>query len=468
MRDILNLIENILNEAPTLAANELNKDVNRFNTFIQFIKTGQPFYTIAGKEVIIDPREANRFLQLKKTNDFRGTIQAQGQDGIKYPISGFIKTKEFGGHGAKPGSKEVGKESAGFKPKQIGIVDQNIPAASLLKVIVNNPKLQASDSGQAVITAAKQIAAGKPAALPPEVMADKNIVSAIRDYAGEYLGVLALINNQTDFPNRDAFLQWLGGDLKSLMLRFPSDETNPLADSYAEITNPTTAHQINISSKGKGGGAAPALSKLKVPDHLPKKRKYANALKFIDISKNSATSVQPFEAMNFLNQLAPNLVPAKFKPFLPFSEAVVRAANDSRIKGTALPKLKSMWSDINFKKPATDGGKLMYAIKNGVVEMINKGAIPEMQAVILEILDYNFIQQYSDLQKNAFVFKTQWPAKLNGSITMSHKSSAVEPTSGGFSFKLGPAEVTTEQVAQPVEPAAPKNNVAKYGRTFQR
>lgn len=467
MRDILNIFENLLNEAPTLAANELNKDINRFNTFIQFIKTGQPFYTKAGQEVILDPKEAARFVKLKKDNDFKGSIQARGKDGANYPISGFIKTKEFGGHGAKPGSQEVGKESAGYKPRQIGITDQNIPAAGLLKVIANNPNLKATAGGQAVIAVAKQIAAGKPATLPPEIAADKNLAPAIRDYAGEYLGVLALINNQTDFPNRDAFLKWLGGDLQSLMLRFPSKETNPLADSYAEITNPTTAHQINISSKGKGGGAAPALSQLKIPDHLGRKRKYANALKFIDISKNRPTAVQPFEAMNFLHQLAPNLVPEKFRPFVPFSDAVMQAANQSRLSGTPLPKLKSMWSDIKFKKPATDGGKLMYAIKNGVVEMINAGAIPEMQAVILEILDYNFIQQYSDLQKNQFVFRTQWPAKLDGTVTMSHKSSAVEPTSGGFSFKLGPATLTTEAATEPVL-TKPKDNIAKYGRPFQR
>ena len=69
-----------------------------------------------------------------------------------------------------------------------------------------------------------------------------------------------------------------------------------------------------------------------------------------------------------------------------------------------------------------------------------------MQAVILEILDYNFVQQYSDLNKNVLVFHTQWPAKLDGHVEMSHKSSAKGPSDGGFSFKLGPKEVTTEEL----------------------
>jgi hypothetical protein len=33
-------------------------------------------------------------------------------------------------------------------------------------------------------------------------------------------------------------------------------------------------------------------------------------------------------------------------------------------------------------------------------------------------------------------FATQWPAKLEGKITLESKSGATDPTKGGFSFKL--------------------------------
>ena len=452
MRDILNLIENLLGEASTLAAGELNKDLNRFNKFIQYIQSGTPFQTIDGKEIIVDPAEADRFLELKQANKFSGTLKAKGTDNMMYPLSAFAKTADFGGHAAKAGAgeKDMGKEAVLVKPTQIKITDQNIPASALGSAIINNPVLQSTPYGQAVIECAKQIMAGQPATIPQESLSTASIGTAIRDYATEYLGVLALVYNQTDFPSRDAFLKWLGGSIDSIILNFPSKGNNPLADSYARLENPATNHEINISSKGKGGGAAPAISKLQIPDQLYKKRQYKNALAFIDICKTSPVVFQPFDAMDLINQLSPNHVPKKFRKFLPFTDKIKTEAVASLKNNTPLPKYKSLWADINFKKDAPDGGKLIYALKNGVVESINSGAIPQMQAVILEILDYNFIQQYSDLKKNTLVFHTQWPAKLDGHVVMSHKSSAVEPSSGGFSFKLGPKEVTTEETAAPV------------------
>jgi hypothetical protein len=49
----------------------------------------------------------------------------------------------------------------------------------------------------------------------------------------------------------------------------------------------------------------------------------------------------------------------------------------------------------------------------------------------------NFIQQYADYKGGEITFETQWPAKLNGKISVENKSSAGDPTAGGFSFKLG-------------------------------
>jgi hypothetical protein len=50
----------------------------------------------------------------------------------------------------------------------------------------------------------------------------------------------------------------------------------------------------------------------------------------------------------------------------------------------------------------------------------------------------NFIQQYADYDAKTRVmsFATQWPAKLEGKITLESKSGATDPTKGGFSFKL--------------------------------
>jgi len=98
-----------------------------------------------------------------------------------------------------------------------------------------------------------------------------------------------------------------------------------------------------------------------------------------------------------------------------------------------------MFDDIRAKSEnATDGGLLIYAVKKEVARAVNESdAIPEFQDTILQVLEMNFIQQYADYKGGEVTFETQWPAKLNGKISVENKSSAGDPTAGGFSFKLG-------------------------------
>ena len=70
--------------------------------------------------------------------------------------------------------------------------------------------------------------------------------------------------------------------------------------------------------------------------------------------------------------------------------------------------------------------------------MNEDNAIPEFADTILQVLEMNFIQQYTDYHSNGeLTFATQWPSKLEGVVTLENKSSAKEPSSAGFSFKLG-------------------------------
>jgi hypothetical protein len=280
----------------------------------------------------------------------------------------------------------------------------------------------------------QEISRGNLPVLPTTL--DKSSKSAINDYAGEYLGVWALIKGITEFNNKEAFMKWLKMPLESLELYFPSKTNNSIADSYA-LMNPSTGHQINISSKGKGGGAPPSITGLKIPDHIRKEKAFSGAVKFIDIVKNNSTTFQPFVVMNLINEINSTAIPPNFKKFLPWSEQLMTAVNESRKKNTPLPKVyASLWDTIKWKKDSSDGGKLNYVVKEACVEMINNGAIPEFEAAVLQILDYNFIQQYSTIKDNILTFQTQWPAKLDGKITVESKSGATDPTKGSFSFKL--------------------------------
>ena len=77
-------------------------------------------------------------------------------------------------------------------------------------------------------------------------------------------------------------------------------------------------------------------------------------------------------------------------------------------------------------------------------------AIPAFKDVVLDLLEMNFIQQYADYKKGEITFATQWPAKLDGQISVESKSSAKDPSSGGFSFKLGRSDSSVSH--EPNEP----------------
>jgi hypothetical protein len=444
MRDLLNLLDNMLAEA-TLSASQINKYPERFDAFIDHIENNRPFYTEAGDEVVLKQSEAARFLSLKQAGKFSGNLTGMDVDGKPWPLSGFRKTAEFGGASARPGDQDTGnikKEGAQLKPSQIGIADQDISAGDLGSMIVNNSVLQSTDYGRAVIGMAQAIMNGQPAMIPPEMLKQDQIKKAINDYAGEYLGVLALIYGQSNFPNQQEFMSWLGGDLSELVLSFPSSISNPLADSFATISNPKTNHTLNISSKGKGGGAPPSMSSLKIPDHLREKPAYQTAIDVIDLTQNTNLPVpktvsQVFQIMNLLHERIPDKIPEDFKSFLPWEQSIVAQINDSRKNNTPMPEYAPLIQNLDSK--GSDGGKLTYVVKQAVMNMINKqDAVPEFQAVILEILDYNFIQQYATISRNVMKFETQWPAKLNGKVTVESKSGGTDPTKGGLSFKLSP------------------------------
>ena len=157
-----------------------------------------------------------------------------------------------------------------------------------------------------------------------------------------------------------------------------------------------------------------------------------------------------------------HLRPEKIKELLDEYEALeqeMRETPEYRLylfkkkKNLPLPEYKDLWSDIAFKKPSSDGGKLTHAVKLAVMQAVNEGrALPEFADVILAVLDMNFVQQYADFDPKSRVmsFATQWPAKLEGNISLESKSGATDPTKGGFSFKLSRTEPKTN-LAEPNE-----------------
>jgi hypothetical protein len=459
MRDILTILDT-LNEGTTLSAGEITKYEPRFQTFIQKIKSKSPFTNTEGEEVILDPREAARFKNLYDLGDFKGNLKARTTDGQEISLSTLRKTQEFGGQQAAAGEKPTGKEALQVKPSQIGITDKDIPAHDFYESITNNQILNQTDYGKEVINLASYIVSGEAVVLSEEFQSQEKVRKAIVDYAGEYLGVLALLYRRTRFPKREKFEQWLGSSIDDLILNFPSKANTNLADSFAVISNPNSSNKINISSKGTGGGAAPAISGLKIPEDLKRVEGLQNAIRFIEICQESDKSgpntiTSAFKALDFIFANYADTIDKKWHKVLPFglkAPKLMQMSIQSLKTKSPLPKqYYSLFQDIEAKGSATDGGKLIYAIKKEVAEAINKReAIPSFGATVLQILEMNFIQQYTDYAGGELTFSTQWPAKLDGEVTLENKSSASDPTAGGFSFKLGRTD--NDVSSEPGEP----------------
>ena len=462
MRDLINLIQQLSEAAVGMSAGEIIKYESRFNKFIEYIKTKKPFTTVDGEEVTIDPREAKRFLDLRNNDMFKGTLKARTTDGQEISLSKLAKTTDFGGAAVAAGQEAStgGKEGLIVKPSQIGICDKNIPAEDFYEVIASNKTLASTDYGQVIQSLAQYIVAGEYAMLPEEYQGKEKekVRKAIVDYAGEYLGVLALLYNRSRFPRRAQFEQWLGAEIGELTLNFPSKANTNLADSYATITNPNTSHTLNISSKGTGGGAAPAISGLKVPDHVRSDPNFESAVEFIDICQKEGTLQQAFSAMDLIYSMNPKAIDKKWHKYLPFAEKSPKLPElckqsiaSGRTKNPiGLPaKYQSLISNIGGA--GTEGGKVVYAIKKEVQDSVNnRDGIPGFEDAVLQILEMNFIQQYCDYKGGELKFSTQWPAKLDGKISVENKSSTTEPTAGGFSFKLG--RVDDSVSSEPGEP----------------
>ena len=155
--------------------------------------------------------------------------------------------------------------------------------------------------------------------------------------------------------------------------------------------------------------------------------------------------------MNLIYKYNPKAVPEEFKKFLPWTSKDIQDAENSlalfksnQIQKSMLPKYRELWPDLISNSGSSDGGKLMYVVKKAVLDMVNRNdAIPNFASGVLNILDMNFMQQYAIYKKGYIDFETQWPAKLDGVVTMASKSGSTDPTKGGFNFKLAPDQGDT-------------------------
>jgi hypothetical protein len=373
---------------------------------------------------------AKRELETRKTSVLVSTLFKS--DEIKLAAGGAVSDKE----------------KYAIKPSDI-FIDERFPAPRVFDEVINNPKLKEQEIGQVIIEMAKEIKDGNDAQF-------KNInpefKSAIRDYAGEYLGVLSLIGDTANFPTRKQWLEHLGvSDINSIFINFPQQSNFALGDSIGSFENAETGNMILISSKGGKMGAPPSLNSLKIPENLLNSNRYAAEVAFVETMQGASAVQQPFVGINKLFEFAPESINETIRSILPLSNQDIAELESFMDRGynkndwQQLPeKYHPLIKLINksfarFADTSTPGGLIHYIMTKDIINAVNdRNAMPEFESMAREILQKNFIQIFARPKGTVLGFDILWPnvEMATGNVKLYSKASANDPKKAKMSFSV--------------------------------
>jgi hypothetical protein len=468
MRDLLNLLDNVLTEAALSAAEIPAKKMSavknpttgqlmtRQELFLWKVINSSPFTAIekaGGGEVTINPAEAPN-VRTWISQGMAKPIVLTTTDGDTIKNNELLKTVEFGSKEAE-GIKIKGSDVFGSEDTDVKDMGNSIesimsaggfPAIDMYDAIAKSPQIKTLGKvGQAVVSMAKQITQGVVPTIPAGLSAQE--IKAIELYASEYLGVLGLVAGIVPFKqgNRQDFDSFIGTDLGSMIIYFPKNVSNPLADSFS-VTNDQTGHSIKISSKAAGKGAPPSLTSLKLPNDL--RDKYPEAAEFLDTAQDPGVSTfaQPFKMLNAMYEINPDNVPVQYSPLLPFSDELIAQLESTVKSNKPMPKrimsvFNKRLTDKVEKSDNSDGGKAWYGVTTDIINAVNKGsAVPNLREALIESLGYNFVQLYTNVKGGKLVTEAFWPAKLKGDVKLKTKGSASDPKKGKLSVEISPGK----------------------------
>jgi hypothetical protein len=451
----------ILSEAALTSTELFNPKYDRPVVLMQMISDGKPLTLVSGGAVIIDnsPENLKNYQAALDGKKLPRLIDQETQKVV--PMGNLLKTTDFAGHGVAAGQDPttvLNKTTLALKPANIQITDKMFNKKSLADTLISNSTLQQTEHGKAVIEMSKQLSTGQIPQYNKEFA--KPVVASIQDDAGEYLGVLALLNQTAlNFPSMEQFQEHLKtGDLGKLTVSFPAQMNAPLGDSFAvkgTIRNPATGNRILISSKGKTG-AAPSIAGLAIPVDLESKPEYKNEVNFIKlIQTTKPVDYQPLKAANFIHVASPDTLPDWIKKYLPFSDENMNEImkwkdnkkyqiSDAAGYISQMPEwLGNMLGEIpptaRVAPHASPGGWLLYKVTTAVMEAVNKNdALPNFEPIAREILQRNFIQINATASKGQMTFSVLWPNREmgTGTITLETKNTAsITGSSMGFRIK---------------------------------
>ena len=132
--------------------------------------------------------------------------------------------------------------------------------------------------------------------------------------------------------------------------------------------------------------------------------------------------------LNYLYEINPNKVPKAYRSLMPFTPQLISQLESNMKGGKPVPRavMKQFEKQLSEKVlygDATDGGKAWYAVIQDVMRAVNTDrAVPELRAALIESLDYNFVQLYTNVKGDRLVTEAFWPAKIDRKSTRLNSS----------------------------------------------
>jgi hypothetical protein len=510
MRDILNLLENLLNETAGLSGRDPGEqyiktgsddpaDVITFTALTFFPEVGgyesfeqmqEAFEAVKGKSpvpitVLTPPNRGMRAFAIAEFETPKGPwLLAKFTKDIK-PVrtaNKFFQTDDIpGGYTYNTGRAK--KEKVGYKPNEV--LKQNLKSQTPASIVAQITAHFGPDSYEAKAAKIFEQSTSFPITIPAGNMQ----FEAFRDYFTEMLQPIALINNMPVRGNAyEAAKIFLKGNYTDCVVSFNPTAGGGLYDSL--LVNPK-GKQIKLSSKGAAGAVASSVNILKsvkeleaagMPQFAQEYADIIRILKIIDSQGHAEAALTLAVEYGLITQEEMNVVLSmKPMPLPGFDINKVPGMTDN---------LKKFYADRKSQNPnkIIPMNHLVASIAYIVANLINTKT--NFSDAAADILNHSaFVQMYTeaknDKKAGTFVitgFNSIWPSKLftEVAITATKSYSSGKSSKGSFNFDINKEPKAVANVDQandtmeeseelvPTTAERPKDNIKKYGRLFQR
>ena len=465
MRDILNLLENILDESSGLSGREPGEryvktkstDPNDFITF----KALTFFPEVGGYESLEQTQQAFAAVQKKLKTPItvlaqpRGDMRAFGIAEFETPngpwflarfakdISPIRTNNKFFPTSDIPGgwtldNGRAKKETIGYKPSQVLTDQRSQTPASIVAQITKHFGKKSYEAKAAAIFA-------QSTAFPIVIPAGNMQFEAFRDYFTEMLQPIALINNMPVKGNAyEAAKIFLKSNYTNCVTSFNPNPGGTLYDSL--LVNPK-GKQIKLSSKGAKGAVASSVNLLRAVQELEAAGMPQFAKEYADVIRILKIIDQQGHAEAALT------LATDYGLITPKEAAVVLSLKPVPLQGFDINKVPGMTKNLKkfyAERQAQDPNKiipmnhLVASIAYTVANLINTKT--NFSDAAADILNHSaFVQMYTeakhDKKAGTFLitgFTSVWPSKLFTQVafTATKSYSSSKSSKGSFNFDI--------------------------------